>query len=496
MTGPDAPGLAPSAFGHAPVAAPAAGSSRAAGTALWKAPAASAPIRARVRIPGSKSLTNRYFALAAICEGAAEIRSPLLARDTILMARALEAMGARVDLGEEVTRIEPGRLHGGRIDVGLAGTVMRFVPALAAFAEGDVEIDGDPGARRRPMGPIVEALRGLGVEVDAALDAEGEPCLPLVVHGKGGVRGGAVELDASASSQFLSALLLAAPAMAGGLDIRHTGARVPSAPHLRMSVEVLRSAGVQVETYAADGTRIAADGEEDSGEPVRWVVSEGPVRLGKVDVEPDLSNAGPFLAAAMASAGEVSIENWPARTTQPGAQFVQIFEAMGARAGLDAASSTMTLRGPEEIRGIDMDMHDVGELVPTVAAVAALACEPSALRNIGQLRGHETDRLAALVAELERIGCPARVEGDDLLIAPPAGGRGALRPAALRSYADHRMATFAAVLGLAVPGIEIENIATTAKTFPQFAAMWQALAEGGRSVEPEPVDIDAAEAQA
>ncbi len=228
-------------------------------------------------------------------------------------------------------------------------------------------------------------------------------------------------------------------------------------------------------------------------EAARWLVREGRVRLGSVTVEPDLSNAGPFLAAAMATGGETTIENWPERTTQPGAQFAKIFAAMGAHARFDAEARTLTLAGPREIGALDLDMHDVGELVPTVAAVAALAKAPSALRNIGQLRGHETDRLAALVAELERIGCGARIEGDDLHVTPPKAGRAGLHGARLRTYADHRMATFAAVLGLAVPGIAIEHIETTAKTFPQFPAMWQALAAGSEHVEPAPVGIAATE---
>lgn len=457
---------------------------------FWSAPLATGPIRARVRIPGSKSLTNRYFALAAIADGTSRIVNPLLARDTILMARALETLGTRTQLGEPESVFTAGPLHGGQVHVGLAGTVMRFVPALAMLATSDVLIDGDEGARVRPMGPIVEAIRSLGVQVDAASNATGEPCLPLTIHATGSPRGGLVRVDASASSQFLSALMLAAPAIRGGLDIRHVGKRLPSTPHLRMTVEVLRNAGIEVDVFDADGQRVTG-----SAQPVRWVVHEGTVRLGTVVVEPDLSNAGPFMAAALVTAGEVSVEGWPAATTQPGAQFASIFEQMGAQIHHDEAAGTLTLTGPQEIGGIDLDMHDVGELVPTVAAVAALASEPSALRNIGQLRGHETDRLAALVAELERVGCPARVEGDDLLIEPPTGGAAALHGAHLRTYADHRMATFAAILGLAIDGIEVENIATTAKTFPQFTQMWLDFAAGSEAVAPKPVDIEWTEAQ-
>ncbi|MBR5951113.1 MAG: 3-phosphoshikimate 1-carboxyvinyltransferase [Actinomycetaceae bacterium] len=453
---------------------------------VWQAPAMSKPIDATVVIPGSKSLTNRYFALAALCDEPTRIHTPLIARDTILMAHALESMGVKVDLSEDVTTITPAPLHGGTIDVGLAGTVMRFIPALAMLAEGTVHIDGDEGARQRPMGAIVDGLRQLGVRVEAAQDANGDDVLPLDIHGKGasGLEGSIVDIDASASSQFISALMLAAPGTPSGLDIRHHGDTIPSAPHLGMTVDVLRKAGITVETfsdvYSLDNVSSPASYSS------RWVVTPGTPTLGEVTVEPDLSNAGPFLAAAMLTGGTVRIPNYPKETTQPGAFYRYIFEGMGAKSTLK--DGVYELRAGETIRGIDMDMHDYGELVPTVAAVCAFAESPSFLRNIGQLRWHETDRLAALERELQRLGCKATVRDVDLHIEPAP-----LHPACLRTYKDHRMATFGAIIGLRVPGVEVENIATTAKTFPQFAQMWGELVGGASEVRPSSVDVEQAE---
>ena len=413
----------------------------------WLAPA-SGPVDATVSIPGSKSLTNRYLVLAALGEQPATIRHPLVARDTELMAGALESLGARILRERDSWRVEPGPFRGGRVECGLAGTVMRFIPPLAAFACEPVVLDGDPAARVRPMGAIVTALRRLGVAVEAA-EREGAPTLPLTVRGAGSVAGGKLDIDASASSQFVSALLLAAPRMERGLELRHVGAALPSTPHIEMTVEVLRRAGIDV---------------VDAGR--RWMVSPGVPTLGQVAIEPDLSNAGAFLAAAMVTGGRVRVEHWPAATTQPGDSYRTIFSQMGGRVRLEGG--VLELTGPERIAPYAADMKDVGELVPTVAAVAAFAHGTSRLSNIGQLRGHETNRLAALVTELGRAGITAREEGDDLVI---EGGSG--RPAVIETYDDHRMATFGAILGLRLPGTRVVNAQTTAKTLPDFVERWE-----------------------
>lgn len=437
----------------------------------WLAPQSSEPIRAHVRIPGSKSLTNRYLLLAALGEEPTIIRNPLIARDTALMAGALAAMGVGIEGDGASITVTPGPLRGARVDVGLAGTVMRFVPPIALFAHGDVVFDGDAAARTRPIAPLVRAIERLGGRVEQATSGSDQICLPFTVKGTGAATGGRVEIDASESSQFVSALLLAAPRMDSGLDVRHMGKPIPSTPHIDLTVDVLRKAGIGV--HVAGGK---PDGPECS--PARWIVEPGIPRIGDVAVEPDLSNAGPFLAAAVVTGGQVSLE-WP-DSAQPGAANRRFFEAMGARTEL--ADHKLTINGPSTIKPLDADMHDVGELVPTIAAVAAFADGPSALRNIGHLRGHETDRLAALTSELNKIGARARIAGDDLVIEP-----GPAKPATIETYGDHRMATFGAILGLRIPGLEVANVETTAKTFPQFVAMWEELAAGAYNVAPAPI---------
>lgn len=420
----------------------------------WPAPAADdipAPLDAVVRLPGSKSLTNRYLVLAALAGEESRLRAPLRSRDTILMAEGLAALGADLaDLpGDDPAMpdwlITPGPITGDTsVDCGLAGTVMRFLPPVAALAHGPVWFDGDPGARVRPMGAVVQALQSLGVEVTS----EGGR-LPLQVIGTGAVTGGTVTIDASASSQFVSALLLVGARFEKGLTIVHDGPPVPSRPHIEMTVEVLRDAGVEV----------------DDAEPNRWRVEPGEIYALDVVVEPDLTNAAPFLAAAMVVGGRVHIPDWPQHTTQAGDAIRNILDSMGAEVALLREGLTVTGNG--EVHGIDVDLADAGELTPTVAALAALADGPSRLRGVGHLRGHETDRLAALVTEINRLGGQAVETEDGLSITPRP-----LTGARLRSYADHRMATSAALLGLKAPGTSVEDVQTTAKTLPGFADMW------------------------
>lgn len=429
----------------------------------WQAPhlSQSQPVDAQVILPGSKSLTNRYLVLAALSEKPVTITNPLQARDTQLMRQALENLG--VSVAEHVTdthvawTVTPRPLHGARIECGLAGTVMRFIPPIAALAEGESVIDGDSQARLRPMTPIVQALRQLNIPV-----ASEKHTLPLRIQGEHIRNGGSVRIDASTSSQFVSALLLAGARFEGGIDIYHDGGALPSAPHIAMTVDLLRKAGVDV-----------------SENQNHWRVEPGKIQQADVAVEPDLSNAGPFLAAAMITQGSVRIPFWPASTTQPGREYVRIFDMMGGQCSFHQQNSddfgVLELKGPEKIRGIDMNFHDVGELVPTVAAVACFADSPSALRDIGQLRGHETDRLAALSTEISKLGAHAHIAGEDLVIEPASCHNKAMHAAHLESYADHRMATFGAIIGLRVPGVSVNNIETTSKTLPNFVQLWEGM---------------------
>ncbi|WP_448851414.1 3-phosphoshikimate 1-carboxyvinyltransferase [Corynebacterium sp. 335C] len=420
----------------------------------WPAPAADGPVTATVSVPGSKSMTNRALVLAAISSTPSTITGALRSRDTDLMAGALAAMGTVVDDGSDYTgtadrtlRVEPRLLHGAVIDCGLAGTVMRFLPPVAASASGEVFFDGDATARVRPMGAVLGALRELGADVDG-------DSLPFTVRPSSPI-GGEVEVDASASSQFISALLLAAPTFERGLTLRQIG-NVPSRPHIDMTVAMLREAGVSVEEPRRGTFRIAH--QEVRGRTWR--------------IEPDLSNATPFLAAAAVTGGRVRIPGWPEYTTQPGDRIRHILRGMGCSVELERRGDELDLvvEGPERLRGIDIDMGDIGELTPTVAALAALADGPSRLTGIAHLRGHETDRLAALVAEITRFGGDAEELEDGLLIRPRP-----LHAEVWRSYHDHRMATAGAIIGLAVPGTKVEDIATTSKTLPGFELLWAGM---------------------
>ncbi|WP_046470344.1 3-phosphoshikimate 1-carboxyvinyltransferase [Allosalinactinospora lopnorensis] len=412
----------------------------------WSAPTVRWPVDATVSLPGSKSMTNRALILAALSETPAIVRRPLRSRDTGLMAGALRSLG--IDVAERgwdwaVTPAAP--VGPAALDVGNAGTVMRFVPPLAALAGGTVRFDGDPRVRERPIGTLVDALRTLGADIDDG----GRGALPLTIHGTGSLRGGPVTLDASGSSQFVSALLLNGARFEEGVRIRHSGPPVPSQPHLDMTVEMLRGAGVQVDVSVPDV----------------WQVSPGPVKTTELAVEPDLSNAAPFLAAALVTGGRVTIRDWPEATTQPGDALRDLFARMGGEVSTD--SEGLTLRGSGEIHGITADLREVGELTPTIAAVAALADTPSRLTGIAHLRRHETDRISALVREITRLGGDAEELPDGLVIRPRR-----LQGGVFHSYEDHRMATSGAVIGLAVPGVEVENIATTGKTLPDFPALW------------------------
>ncbi len=435
-------------------------------TPLWPAPTASGAVEAVVTVPGSKSVTNRGLVLAALASEPGWLRRPLRSRDTLLMADALRALGVGIEevaasstgspSGGEAWRIIPAGLHGpAQVDVGNAGTVMRFLPPVAALADGPVRFDGDPRSHERPLHGVIEALRTLG----ARIDDEGRGTLPMTVHGNGSLSGGRVEVDASSSSQFISALLLSAPRFNQGIELRHTGATLPSLPHIRMTVDMLRAAGAKV------------DSPEGGGEPDVWRVAPSALLGRDLTVEPDLSNAAPFLAAALVTGGRVTVPDWPEYTTQPGDALREIFTRMGGTCVLDEAGLTFT--GTGRITGIDADLHDVGELTPVIAAVAALADSESELRGIAHLRLHETDRLAALAKELNELGGDVTETADGLRIRPRP-----LHGGVFHTYEDHRLATAAAVLGLAVKGIEVEDIATTGKTLPEFPALWTRMLTG------------------
>ena len=416
------------------------------------------PVDISVVIPGSKSVTNRALILAAQAKSPSTLRRPLVSRDSELMVAGLKALGIGieeativVDGNEELQWIvTPAPMHGGvRVDVGNAGTVMRFLPPLAALATGEVNFDGDPRSYERPLGPVIKALEELGVSIDH----EDRYSLPLKLHGTGKISGGEITIDASESSQFLSALLLVAPSFTNGITVKHKGGSLPSMPHIEMTVEMLRQFGASVEVDSVAQT---------------WSVKPGALHGLDLVIEPDLSNASPFLSIAMVCGGRVAIADWPLKTTQPGDQLRAILSDMGAQ--FSFGDNGLTIIGTGKIHGIDVDLHDVGELTPSIAALCALADSPSHLRGIGHLRKHETDRLAALTREINALGGNVVEEETALHITPAP-----LHAGVFHTYDDHRLATAGAVLGLVIEGIEVENIATTRKTLPDFPGLWSSL---------------------
>ncbi|SCE91195.1 3-phosphoshikimate 1-carboxyvinyltransferase [Micromonospora matsumotoense] len=419
----------------------------------WAAPTASDPVTATLRLPGSKSMTARALVLSALAGGPSTLHGPLRARDTELMAGGLRAMGAHVSVSDdERWLVRPHPLVGpAHVDVGLAGTVMRFVPPVAGLTDGRVTFDGDPHARVRPLGPLIGALRSLGVRIDAPETGS----LPLVVQGTGAVAGGEVVIDASASSQLVSGLLLAGARFDRGVVVRHEGPPVPSAPHLRMTVQMLRAAGAAV----------------DDSVPDIWVVEPGPLAGRSWEIEPDLSGAVPFFAAALVTGGEVTLQGWPHNSLQPVEQLRSLLQRMGAAVTLTTAG--LTVRGTGTVRGLSADLSDVSELTPALTALAMLADSPSTFTGVGHIRGHETDRIAALAREFTGLGADLTETADGLEIRPRP-----LHGGTFRTYADHRMAHAAAVVGLAVPGIELDDVACTSKTMPEFPALWSAMVTG------------------
>ena len=421
-------------------------------TQLWPAPhRGNTPVHARITIPGSKSVTNRALILAALAQSPSLLRKPLHSRDSALMIAGLKAIGVGIDEAPngDLT-VTPGKLYGpAHVDVGNAGTVMRFLPPVAAMANGLIHFDGDPRSHERPLGPVIAALESLGVSIEHG----SRYSLPLTINANGQLRGGVVDVDASSSSQFISALLLVAPATKEGITVRHTGSTLPSMPHIEMTVQMLREVGVTVDVING----------------VEWRVAPTLMQGREITIEPDLSNAAPFMGAAMICGGSVTITDWPKQTTQPGDELRGIFTRMGATISFteNKDGSDLTITSDGTIHGIDADLHDVGELTPSIAALCALADSPSSLRGIGHLRLHETDRLAALAAEINALGGDVDEEESALHISPAP-----LHGGTFHSYEDHRLATAGAMIGLRIPGINVENIETTKKTLPDFPGAW------------------------
>lgn len=429
----------------------------------WAAPEAGQKLLAEISLPGSKSLSNRELLLSAIASEPTRIHGLLRSQDTDHMVTALETLGAKIEFfSDSEVVVHPASLTVERahIDCGLAGTVMRFVPALAALTAGQITFDGVEAARLRPMKPLLDALSQQGCQVEY----HGEVgFLPFTVTGNGGLPGGEVEIDATGTSQFLSALLIVAARAKTPMDIRTTTS-FPSASHVEMTLDCLRRRGVRARE---NSVHVPHPGRLSSG---GWRIEPGPVTGGEVSIEPDLSNAGPFIMAPLVAGGQVTVKDWPAQTTQVGDRWREIIRALGGTA--TRIGNDLMVEGSGKVAGIDIDLSDGGELVPTLAAVATLAVSPTKIRGIAHISGHETDRLEALVTEIKKLGGQARVENGSLFINPKP-----LQGCELSSYGDHRMATFAAIIGLKVPGVTVDDVACTAKTLPDFPRRWAELLE-------------------
>lgn len=429
-------------------------------TSGWSAPRAQAPVRTTCHLPGSKSLTARALVLASLAAEPSQLSGVLACRDTDLMVGALRRLGVMIDLypGDGVNHravVHPPtglRTSDQTVDCGLAGTVMRFVPPLAALAGGRTRFDGDRAARRRPMSGIVSGLRQLGCQVSADL-------LPFTLI-PSDTLGAEIAIDAHESSQFVSAFLLAAPRYPKGLRLRHTGRDLPSRPHIDMTITMLAARGVAVNQIGQD----------------EWLVSPSRVEALDEQIEPDLTNAAVFLAAGILSRGSLGVAAWPVHTTQAGQQIRQILTAMGADVSL--VNGVLTARWTGPLRAGRFDLHDASELTPVVAALCLFAEGVSEITGISHIRGHETDRLHALAQEIGSLGGRSEELPDGLAIHGVGEDEARLRPSRpLRSYGDHRIAHFAALVGLRVGSIRVDDMDAVAKTMPDFPRYWAKLFE-------------------
>jgi 3-phosphoshikimate 1-carboxyvinyltransferase len=406
------------------------------------------PPDATVVIPGSKSLTNRALLAAALAAGTSVLEGALVADDTEAMASCVAQLGARVRRDDRGTRLEvdgrPPPLPSGPLDLQArqSGVTGRFVLPVLALGAGPYRLDASEQLRARPMADSIEALRALGLTVEE----EGRAgALPVVVRG-GPVAGGSVAVRGDVSSQFLSGLLLAGPAMSGGLHVS-VGGPLVSRPYVDLTLAVLGAFGAHVaEADTAQGTAFDV---------------RGPYRATRYRVEPDASAASYFFAAAAICGGRVRVAGLGDGALQGDVAFADLLGRMGAE--VTRTADWLEVRGRGPLRGVDADLRHISDTVPTLAAVAAFASTPSRVRGVGFIRGKESDRIGAVVAELRRCGIEA-VEHDDGFVVHP----GAPQPAQVHTYADHRMAMSFALLGLRAPGIEILDPGCVAKTFPTY----------------------------
>jgi 3-phosphoshikimate 1-carboxyvinyltransferase len=405
-----------------------------------------------VRVPGSKSLTNRALVAAALARGTSRLHGVLFADDTEAMLGCLAALGIELRIDRDAEVVEVVGCGGvipvseADLDVRLSGTTARFVAPLLAAARGRFRLDGGAPFRLRPMGPVLDALEALGADVEPL----GEPGhLPVQVTAHG-ARGGRVEVAGDRSSQFLSGLLLVAPVLPDGLQVRLRGPLV-SEPYVQLTVDVLEAFGARVQPVTG-GFDVAGDG----------------YRASAYAIEPDASAASYPLAAAAITGGRVRVAGLHAGARQGDAGFARVLEHMGAEVTIDADGTEV--RGTGTLQGIDVDLGPMSDTAQTLAAVATFATGPTRVRGIGFIRAKETDRIAAVVTELRRCGITATEDDDGFTVHP-----GVPAPTAFETYDDHRMAMSFALLGLVHDGITILDPGCVAKTFPGYYDLLEQL---------------------
>ncbi len=412
------------------------------------------PIDAVISVPGSKSITNRALVLAALAEGESVLENALFSEDSHWCSQALQRLGVSVEADREAARFtvqgRGARFPNARADlfVGNSGTTARFLVAAAALGSGNYRFDGVPRMRQRPIGPLLAALRGLGARFSFEITPD---AFPLTVHADG-LDGGTVRLDAASSSQYVSALLQAAPYARSDVTISLIG-EVVSEPYIEMTLRMMAQFGVQVEQHSARTYHIRA-GQRYQAQ--------------RYTIEPDASNATYFFAAAALIGGRVRVPHLSESSLQGDARFVDVLEQMGCH--VERAPNYLEVRGTGQLRGVEVDLNAMSDTAQTLAAIAPFASSPTYIRNIGHIRHKETDRIAALAAELRKLGAHVEESPDSLTIYPSI-----LQPAEIETYEDHRMAMAFAVTGLALPGLRIKNPACTAKTFPDYFMRFEAL---------------------
>ncbi len=415
------------------------------------------PPRATVRVPGSKSITNRALVLAALSASDCNLQGVLQSEDTEVMVAALQSLGfhvladwprssiqIRASANESIVPAREANLF-----VANSGTTMRFLTALVSLGHGRYRLDGVPRMRQRPIGDLLSALQQLGVR---AYSENGNDCPPVIVESKG-LNGGRVDLKAGVSSQFLSGLLLAAPRAQDDITIFWHGPYV-SWPYVFMTVEMMKQFEIVVDPTMSSSFIVPAPQSFERGEYA---------------IEPDASAASYFWAAAAITGGDVTVFGLTSNSLQGDARFVEVLEEIGCNA--NRGETGITVHGGP-LHGIDVDMNDISDTVMTLAAVACFAEGPTTIRNVGHIRHKETDRLAALATELRRVGADVEEFADGLTITPRP-----LHGAEIETYNDHRMAMSMALIGLRVPGIVIKNPRCVAKTYPHFFTDLERLRE-------------------